>query len=297
MKKNQKRQLLASIEVRRIITSRFTDGEPFASFNALCRELGFEPCKGKRRKELEKEMRCFFEWEKTGTANEICVTALYFNAPKESRDRRTGVHTTPLNDLMQRAILQHIETGTYTKSGILKRLGILYTETGNEGIEFSEFLDAYRGKIFKLLNSSFIQLEKKQQATWTKTYLRSDTWEVVSAEVVSNYLQIKSDVLVLLNEPNEAMVFRHKRWKQYAEQVDEAMYDRYGYSICEKQVVEIQSVPEDLEPVNARELLSAILEDMVRNVDVGFRGFGENRRLVRCRREAEHLKKLLLPES
>ena len=86
------------------------------------------------------------------------------------------------------------------------------------------------------------------------------------------------------------MVFRHKRWKQYAEQVDEAMYDRYGYSVCEKQVVEIQSVPEDLEPVNARELLSAILEDMVRNVDVGFRGFGENRRLVRCRREAEHLK-------
>ena len=127
--------------------------------------------------------------------------------------------------------------------------------------------------------------------------MRSDTWEVVSAEVVSNYLQIKSDVLVLLNEPNEAMVFRHKRWKQYAEQVDEAMYDRYGYSVCEKQVVEIQSVPEDLEPVNARELLSAILEDMVRNVDVGFRGFGENRRLVRCRREAEHLKKLLLPES
>lgn len=242
-------------------------------------------------------MRCFFEWEKTGTANEICVTALYFDAPKESRDRRTGVHTTPLNDLMQRAILQHIETGTYTKSGILKRLGILYTETGNEGIEFSEFLDAYRGKIFKLLNSSFIQLEKKQQAMWTKTYLRSDTWEVVSAEVVSNYLQIKSDVLVLLNEPNEAMVFRHKRWKQYAEQVDAAMYDRYGYSVCEKQVVEIQSVPEDLEPVNARELLSAILEDMVRNVDVGFRGFGENRRLVRCRREAEHLKKLLLPES
>ena len=104
-------------------------------------------------------------------------------------------------------------------------------------------------------------------------------------------------MLVLLNEPNEAMVFRHKRWKQYAEQVDEAMYDRYGYSVCEKQVVEIQSVPEDLEPVNARELLSAILEDMVRNVDVGFRGFGENRRLVRCRREAEHLKKLLLPES
>lgn len=148
--------------MRRIITSRFTDGEPFASFNALCRELGFEPCKGKRRKELEKEMRCFFEWEKTGTANEIRVTALYFDAPKESRDRRTGVHTTPLNDLMQRAILQHIETGTYTKSGILKRLGILYTETGNEGIEFSEFLDAYRGKIFKLLNSSFIQLEKKQ---------------------------------------------------------------------------------------------------------------------------------------
>ena len=222
---------------------------------------------------------------------------MYFDAPKESRDRRTGVHTTPLNDLMQRALLQHIETGTYTKSGILKRLGILYTETGNEGIEFSEFLDAYRGKIFKLLNSSFIQLEKKQKATWTKTYLRSDTWEVVSAEIIPNYLQIKSDVLVLLKEPNEAMVFRHKRWKQYAEQVDAAMYDRYGYSVCEKQVVEIQSVPEDLEPVNARELLSAILEDMVRNVDVGFRGFGENRRLVRCRREAKHLKKLLLPES
>lgn len=242
-------------------------------------------------------MRCFFEWEKTGTANEIRVTALYFDAPKESRDRRTGVHTTPLNDLMQRAILQHIETGTYTKSGVLKRLGILYTETGNEGIEFSEFLDAYRGKIFKLLSSSFLQLEKKQQATWTKTYLRNDTWEAASAEVVSNYLQIKLDVLVLLKEPNEAMVFRHKRWKQYAEQVDAAMYDRYGYSVCEKQVVEIQSVPEDLEPVNARELLSAILEDMVRNVDVGFRGFGENRRLVRCRREAEHLKKLLLPES
>ena len=179
----------------------------------------------------------------------------------------------------------------------MKRLGILYTETVNEVIEFSEFLDAYRGKIFKLLNSSFIQLEKKQQAMWTKTYLRSDTWEVVSAEIIPNYLQIKSDVLVLLKEPNEAMVFRHKRWKQYAEQVDAAMYDRYGYSVCEKQVVEIQSVPEDLEPVNARELLSAILEDMVRNVDVGFRGFGENRRLVRCRREAELLKKLLLPES
>ena len=46
--------------------SRFTDGKPFVSFNALCRELGFEPCKGKWRKELEKEMRCFFEWEKTG---------------------------------------------------------------------------------------------------------------------------------------------------------------------------------------------------------------------------------------
>lgn len=70
------------------------------------------------------------------------------------------------------------------------------------------------------------------------------------------------------------------------------MYDRYGYSVCEKQVVEIQSVPEDLEPVNARELLSAILEDMVRNVEEGFVGFGENRRLVRCRREAEHLKRL-----
>lgn len=38
------------------------------------------------------------------------------------------------------SIEEHIETGTYTKSGILKRLGILYTETGNEGIEFSEFL-------------------------------------------------------------------------------------------------------------------------------------------------------------
>ena len=61
--------------MRRIITSRFTDGETFASFNALCRELGFEPCKGKRRKELEKEMRCFFEWEKTGTANEISERA------------------------------------------------------------------------------------------------------------------------------------------------------------------------------------------------------------------------------
>ena len=58
------------------MTSHFTDGEPFVSFNALCRELGFEPCKGKQRKELEREMRCFFEWEKTGTANEIRVTAL-----------------------------------------------------------------------------------------------------------------------------------------------------------------------------------------------------------------------------
>lgn len=296
MKKEQKRQLLASIEVRRIITSRFTDGEPFASFNALCRELGFEPCKGKQRKELEKEMRCFFDWEKTGTANKIRITMLYFDAPKVSCDRRIGVHTTPLNDLMQRAILQRIKTGTYTKSGILKRLGILYAETGNEGIEFSEFLDEYRGKIFKLLSSSFLQLEKKQQATWTKTYLRNDTWEVVPAEVVSDYLRIKSEVLILLEEPNEAMVFRHKRWKQYTEQIDTAMYDRYGYSICEERNVEVQRVPEDMEPVDERELLSAILEDMVRNAEKGFKGFGENRKLMRCRKEAERLKKLLLPE-
>ena len=237
-------------------------------------------------------MHCFFDWEKASGSNAIYITAIYFDAPKENPDKRIGLHSTELTNLMRAYVLSHLTSGTFSKSKVLQDLGLLYSENGSEDSDFLAFLDKYNGKVFRLMQSTFTQLWKRDLALIdTICYNEKTGVPITNSKILDSYRRIKSETVKEMKERSTYHIFRHKRWAEYQQKLDAKTYEQFTLCIRERYLVSIHPIPpESIEPVTKASLLTAITQDMLTRFEATHtRGIGINRDLVRFK---QHIQKL-----
>lgn len=254
-----------------LLENKVCIGDEFKHYSDLCKYIGIPVTTGKQRQLDQRHLRCYFDWEKKEHSNKLTISDTYYDNPKEFIDQRNGTHITPtIEKMMNLFLFTEWEDDFYSKSKMLYEMELFNDEVrkktdSQQGANPRITVEKdYSQKMYGHINATINQINKSGLGSITPQVVNIKTKKILHYEFRSKFYDIRKKALNKFGEKNEGGIYKHKKWAQYREEIDNQTLKEFNqFPIYERYELSIYP-PQDIEPISREDFLNHVGEEMIR---------------------------------
>ena len=240
-------------------------GQTFETYKALCEYIGIPVTTGKQRILDQRHLQCYFRWEKKEGSNQLVITETYYDHPKPFEDRRIGIHTTELGEMLQNILLTtELDRGAYSISGLLYRMGLFTKSQSEIRTRLGKVEQTYSSRVCGRLRSAITQVQKRNLANIPMMVVDLNAGKPLPNEIWEPFRQIKRETLQEFGVQSEGKLWWSRRYQEYAKRLSQRTGKELGYSMVnERYYISHWTIHQEIIPPTKEDFLMIFGQDML----------------------------------